>query len=69
MPVYEYVCEACGWKFEKLVRFSQTDLTPECPACGSNQTKKQISRVAAGSGGSDDGYASSGSCSSSGPFT
>lgn len=69
MPVYEYLCEACGWKFDKLVRLDQANITPACPACGSDQTKKQISRIAAGAGGSDGSPSSSGSCSGVGPFT
>ena len=43
MPIYEYRCQKCGEKFEKLVRSStdQTELT--CPNCGSNQTEKLMS--------------------------
>lgn len=43
MPIYEYRCQECGEKFEKLVRSStdQTDLT--CPHCGSKQTEKLMS--------------------------
>ncbi len=31
MPIYEYSCQACGQRFEQLVR---RDTTPACPACG-----------------------------------
>lgn len=33
MPVYEYLCQACGLRFEKVQSFSATPLT-ECPSCG-----------------------------------
>ncbi|MBN1552870.1 zinc ribbon domain-containing protein [bacterium] len=33
MPIYEYHCEHCGRKFEKLQGFSASQ-TCECPNCG-----------------------------------
>lgn len=33
MPVYEYQCENCGLRFDKLQRFNDSPLT-ECPNCG-----------------------------------
>ena len=33
MPVYEYQCETCQLRFEKLQRFSDSPLTV-CPNCG-----------------------------------
>lgn len=33
MPVYEYQCENCGLRFDKLQKFSDSPLT-ECPNCG-----------------------------------
>lgn len=43
MPIYEYRCQDCGEKFEKLVRSStdQTELT--CPNCGGKQAEKLMS--------------------------
>ena len=37
MPIYEYRCEACGDKFEKLLRRSEDAMESGCPAgmCGS----------------------------------
>lgn len=32
MPVYEYECEQCGVRFERLQRMSEAALT-ECPEC------------------------------------
>ena len=51
MPIYEYKCQDCGTKFEKLVRRSEgTDL--ECPSCGQKHLEQELSTFAAHSGGS-----------------
>ncbi|HKK34523.1 MAG TPA: zinc ribbon domain-containing protein [Desulfomicrobiaceae bacterium] len=41
MPIYEYVCEKCQKEFEEIVL---GDETITCPACGSRETTKLISR-------------------------
>jgi putative FmdB family regulatory protein len=33
MPLYEYQCESCDRKFEKIVKFSDPPLE-KCPTCG-----------------------------------
>ncbi len=33
MPLYEYECECCGIRFERLQHFKDPQLT-ECPECG-----------------------------------
>jgi putative FmdB family regulatory protein len=33
MPLYEYECEACGHRFEKIQKFSDPPLE-SCPVCG-----------------------------------
>jgi putative FmdB family regulatory protein len=35
MPVYEYECEQCGVRFERLQRMADRPLT-DCPECGSH---------------------------------
>ncbi|MFN3324913.1 MAG: FmdB family zinc ribbon protein [Bryobacteraceae bacterium] len=50
MPIYEYRCEDCGTKFEKLVRGSDTS-GPECPSCGQNHLRMELSTFAAHSNG------------------
>jgi putative FmdB family regulatory protein len=40
MPIYEYVCEACGHEFEKLVRAGKT---PACPSCGAEKLQRLFS--------------------------
>jgi putative FmdB family regulatory protein len=44
MPLYEYLCEACGRKTELLQRFDDPPLT-NCPQCGGT-VKKQFSAPA-----------------------
>jgi putative FmdB family regulatory protein len=43
MPIYEYRCQKCGEKFEKLVRSSTDQSQLTCPSCGSKQTEKLMS--------------------------
>ena len=44
MPVYEYRCESCGERFEKLVRTIHRE-PPEvhCPACQGAEVRRLIS--------------------------
>jgi putative FmdB family regulatory protein len=44
MPIYEFECEACGARFEELVR---TGAEVACKACGSERTRRLYSTVAA----------------------
>lgn len=44
MPIYEYVCTACGKHFEKIVR-AGNDQAP-CPNCGKG-AERIVSRPAA----------------------
>lgn len=48
MPVYEYVCQKCTSRFEKLQK-SGADVEPcSCPACGSGEVQKALSTFASG---------------------
>ena len=49
MPIYEYACEDCGSKFEKLVRRSEK---VHCPSCGKDHLAEQYSTFAAHANGS-----------------
>lgn len=42
MPIYEYLCEACGHGLEVMQKMSDPLLT-DCPACSKPQLKKRIS--------------------------
>lgn len=45
MPIYEYQCETCGHKIEKLQKISDAPLT-DCPACERPDLRKLVSPVA-----------------------
>ena len=49
MPIFEYRCDDCGTKFEKLVRRSSDEIA--CPSCGENHLKQELSTFAAHGGG------------------
>ena len=49
MPLFEYECRSCTYKFEELVSSGQT--VAVCPRCNSSNTRKLLS-VFATSGGS-----------------
>jgi len=42
MPIYEFVCDKCGKKFESLFR-TKDDPTPPCPKCGAKDVTKVFS--------------------------
>jgi putative FmdB family regulatory protein len=44
MPIYDYLCKACGHEFEELVRHGES---PVCPKCQAGDLTKQISAPAA----------------------
>jgi putative FmdB family regulatory protein len=46
MPIFEYLCEDCGSKFEKLVRGSAAHGV-QCPACGQEHLRQEFSTFAA----------------------
>src|SRR5437764_87636 len=39
MPLYEYHCEACGSRFEKIRKYADPPLE-ECPKCGKGPVTK-----------------------------
>ena len=39
MPTYEYVCEACGHKFDEIQSFSEAPLK-KCPECKKNKLRR-----------------------------
>jgi putative FmdB family regulatory protein len=47
MPIYEYRCEDCETKFEKLVRRSTDVAEIECPSCGQKHLRQVLSTFAA----------------------
>ena len=61
MPIFEYLCEDCGSKFEKLVRGS---VDVKCPACGQEHLQQQFSTFAARANGAAHTQDSMPSCPS-----
>ncbi len=47
MPIYEYKCEDCGSRFEKLVRRTSDAAELECPSCGQKHLRQELSTFAA----------------------
>jgi len=59
MPLYEYECQACHRRLEKIQKFSDPELTL-CPHCG-GKLERTITAAAfsfAGGGWYKDGYSS-----------
>jgi len=67
MPIYEYLCGACGHQFEITQRITE-DAISDCPACGKPEAQRQISATAfhlKGSGWYKTDYGNSGGANSS----
>jgi putative FmdB family regulatory protein len=64
MPIYEYICEDCNERFEKIVINKQQEIS--CPKCSSKKAAIQLSVFAtAGSGNSSTpsgGFSRRGGC-------
>jgi len=45
MPIYEYQCESCSHRLEKLQKMSDAPLS-DCPECGQSTLKKLVSAAA-----------------------
>jgi putative FmdB family regulatory protein len=58
MPIYEYVCDDCGERYERIVMSKSQAI--ECPKCASAKQTIQLSVFAAPANG---GKSSSGSSS------
>ena len=53
MPIFEYRCDDCGTKFEKLVRrLGGEEIL--CPSCGESKLTMQFSTFAAHSNGASE---------------
>lgn len=71
MPIYEYVCRACGEKFPEMRRIAERNAAVACRSCGSEDTALAFSvpgHVGAGAGvpgdacGMEDGGCCGGMC-------
>jgi putative FmdB family regulatory protein len=58
MPIYEYLCDDCGERYERIVMNGNTKIT--CPKCESSKKTIQLSVFAApANGGKSSGGPSS----------
>ena len=64
MPIYEYVCEECETRFEKIVINKQQEIA--CPKCASKKASVQLSVFATANGSSNGASAKSSSSSGGG---
>jgi putative FmdB family regulatory protein len=55
MPIYEYLCEDCGSKFEKLIRRQADTESLACPACGQSHLNQELSTFSARANGAASG--------------
>jgi putative FmdB family regulatory protein len=63
MPIYEYICEECETRFEKIVINKQQEIA--CPKCAGKKNTLQLS-VFSATNGSANGAKSSSSFSGGG---
>ena len=71
MPIYEFRCDSCCKRFEKLCAMGETGSNLKCPACGSENPARVMSGFAAqgtekGGSGSSCGTCSSTNCGTCG---
>lgn len=45
MPIFEYICEVCGYELEIIQRIKDRPLT-ECPTCNEQSLRKKLSVAA-----------------------
>ena len=57
MPIYEYLCEECETRFEKIVINKQQEIA--CPKCASKKASIQVSVFATVNGGANGASAKS----------
>ena len=53
MPMFDYICNSCGHKFDKLVPFSESEKIVECPKCKKHDSNKLLCAPNISNGGSD----------------
>ncbi len=50
MPIYEYICDDCGSRYERIVLSKSQEIA--CPKCESKKNTLQLSVFRASNGGS-----------------
>lgn len=41
MPIYEYICNSCGKKFDLMIAEPKPPRKPVCPHCGKENTQRE----------------------------
>jgi len=62
MPVYTYVCDDCGKKFDMLVGMTSEKAELKCVKCGSENIKKVFSSFSVGKANPSGPSCPSGTC-------
>ena len=62
MPIFEYRCQDCGTRFEKLVRGSTERDGLACPSCGQGRLQQELSVFAAHAHGAPAAQPPAGPC-------
>jgi putative FmdB family regulatory protein len=50
MPIYSYICQECGNKFDLLVGVNQRKDKPVCKKCGGQKLKKAFTQFGVNKG-------------------
>jgi len=64
MPIYEYICDDCGERYERMVMSQKQAIA--CPKCESSKHAIQLSAFAAPANGNKSSHRSSSAPSSRG---
>jgi putative FmdB family regulatory protein len=62
VPIYEYGCNQCKTRFEKLVKSMASADRTVCPKCGSEKRARELSVFAVGAEGGKSDAAGPGMC-------
>ena len=62
MPIFEYSCQDCGARFEKLVRRAGETAGIACPSCGESRLRQELSVFAAHANGAPKAEMPAGPC-------
>jgi len=67
MPMYEFKCEECGEKFERLLPYLDAQNPQECPHCEKISGKRVVSAPSVSAASGSDSFGGSGGYGGCGP--
>lgn len=62
MPIYEFKCQSCGRRFEKLCSLGEKGEGFSCPACGASGPRRVMSGFVSHGAGQDSGSSGGSGC-------